>query len=636
MGQVCKKYYGNTFLRGQDMTLSRRLLLYCCVPIFLVFAVLIILNYRTGQAEAFREAFRLLAQIAGKKAAEMDGRFGAMEASPEMLANILSARTPREDRQFFDLLRQSIASRPAAFGAAVAYGKGKYDPARPLYCPYVTKSGDESFIDPEHDAYDYTEDAENGSWFLEPMRLGHSVWTDPYFDAGAGNAWMCTYAVPFRQNGAPVGVVTVDMSIDGINRLIEEGQADLDAFALGGHFVVINRDGLLIAHPDGKLVEERVNLIDFNLAPGRGDAFSRPWREMKEEVAAGKTFQIRLRNALDRNGEEWQWVSMAPIAKTGWFLGVVFDESAIVAPVNRKLLRDILLIVVLMVVLAVAVWWPVSSFSRRLEHMSHSLNSQFGSLSAASGFIGDSSAGMLKAANNQTAQLNSFMTLLKELRQISLDNQDTARNGERQGQATSGQIAKGSGAVADMDRAMLAISESSKRIGDILKTIQDIAFQTNLLALNAAVEAARAGEAGAGFAVVADEVRSLAQRSADAVKNTDELINATYERVRHGETISSELGASFGVLADGGQSTIDALARIGKAIDDEAAQMRELDSSVDEMRSSAKDTMENASSILGHAGELRVQTDEMRRVIEELDTLIVGRSAAAVPGGGHR
>jgi methyl-accepting chemotaxis protein len=96
---------------------------------------------------------------------------------------------------------------------------------------------------------------------------------------------------------------------------------------------------------------------------------------------------------------------------------------------------------------------------------------------------------------------------------------------------------QGGEVVAEVVQTMKGINDSSRRIADIIGTIDGIAFQTNILALNAAVEAARAGEQGRGFAVVAGEVRSLAQRSAEAAREIKSLITASVERVEQGSAL---------------------------------------------------------------------------------------------------
>src|SRR5207344_1311163 len=109
--------------------------------------------------------------------------------------------------------------------------------------------------------------------------------------------------------------------------------------------------------------------------------------------------------------------------------------------------------------------------------------------------------------------------------------------------AVSQRVAEANATLADMMTSMQEIGASSGKIGKIIKTIDEIAFQTNILALNAAVEAARAGEAGMGFAVVADEVRNLAQRSAQAAKETATKIEGAIAKTAQGVGISSKVAA---------------------------------------------------------------------------------------------
>ncbi|MDR3038551.1 MAG: methyl-accepting chemotaxis protein [Candidatus Adiutrix sp.] len=604
------------------MNLKVRLLLGFGLPVLLVFTLLIVLNYRENRATLIEDMERGLAQLAGKKAAEVDTLFRVMEPAPQMLAGILAETPPRSDAEFFTLLKQSIAGHPEAFGAAAAYAPNQYDPARKLYSPYVTKDGEEAFIDPQSGAYDYTQDRENGLWFIEPMEKGVPIWTEPYFDQGAGNIWMCTYAVPFRHGGAFAGVATVDISISGIGRLFQEGRSDLDQLAPGGYYLIVSPQGQIIAHPQDKMVTDGVNLIDINLKANRGDDFAAPWRNLAAEFAKGQAFHSRLRNIQDEDGQAWKLISWAPMKATGWFLGVVFDEQAVQASLSQALLKGIAVIAVCLIILALAVSWPLSRLTHSLGQMALALHGQFQNMLRATGIIADTCRNLTAGAQSQAEQLNNFAEALEDLRHTSLDNQRIAREVAQLGQATAGQIGTGALAVSGMNKAMEDISGSSRGIGHILKAIEDIAFQTNLLALNAAVEAARAGEAGSGFAVVADEVRNLAQRSAESVRNTNALIGDNQQQVKNGEGISSKLASSFNSLSESAGTTINSLKNIISAVDGEVERIQSLNSSINDMRDSTSAAGDNAQAVLNQVADLKTQADGLRLVVVELEKLV--------------
>ena len=124
--------------------------------------------------------------------------------------------------------------------------------------------------------------------------------------------------------------------------------------------------------------------------------------------------------------------------------------------------------------------------------------------------------------------------------------------------------------VADVVHTMNDITDSSKRIADIIGVIDGIAFQTNILALNAAVEAARAGEQGRGFAVVASEVRSLAQRSADAAKEIKGLISASVGKVEAGAELVDGAGRAMEDIETQVQRVSDLIAEISSATQEQS------------------------------------------------------------------
>lgn len=173
-----------------------------------------------------------------------------------------------------------------------------------------------------------------------------------------------------------------------------------------------------------------------------------------------------------------------------------------------------------------------------------------------------------RISDGSSAQADTVQTIREAFESIANDVRDSAGMAEEAGSFSREAQERLTGSVQsmeDMKLAMNRITKYSEKIESIVKIIEDIAFQTNILALNAAIEAARAGENGKGFAVVADEVRNLATKSAEAAKNTTQLIAETMNAVNNGNVIANEAAESLQSTIEGIEKSVNLVADISAA-----------------------------------------------------------------------
>ncbi|MDR3459529.1 MAG: methyl-accepting chemotaxis protein, partial [Verrucomicrobiae bacterium] len=179
--------------------------------------------------------------------------------------------------------------------------------------------------------------------------------------------------------------------------------------------------------------------------------------------------------------------------------------------------------------------------SRILRNVSHSLDEGSDQVVSASGQVSSASQTLAEGASEQASSLEETSSSLEEMSSMTKRNSENTLKANELAKEARAAADKGVGDMSTMATAMEAIKVSSDDIAKIIKTIDEIAFQTNILALNAAVEAARAGEAGMGFAVVADEVRNLAQRCAQAAKETSGKIEGAIAKSGQGVEITAKV-----------------------------------------------------------------------------------------------
>jgi len=262
-----------------------------------------------------------------------------------------------------------------------------------------------------------------------------------------------------------------------------------------------------------------------------------------------------------------------------------------------------------------------------LRSVSDSLADGASQVASSSHQVSAASQALAEGASEQAASLEETGSSLEEMAGMTRRNsENSAKANEFATQARQAADA-GAADMQAMKAAMGDIKTSGDDIAKIIKTIDEIAFQTNILALNAAVEAARAGTAGAGFAVVADEVRALAQRSAQASRETAEKIEGSLTKTALGVTISERVGRSLFEIVDKVRQVDQLIAEVNTASREQSQGVDQINSAVSQMDKVVQSSASSAEETAAAAEELNAQAQLMRDGVAELMALVGGSSA---------
>ena len=228
--------------------------------------------------------------------------------------------------------------------------------------------------------------------------------------------------------------------------------------------------------------------------------------------------------------------------------------------------------------------------------------------------------GSQSLADGTTRQASAIEEISATIAEVSTQISNTAQNAAQAGELskqTQDKVNLQDEEIKNMVAAMEEISETSKEIEKIIKTIEDISFQTNILALNAAVEAARAGDAGKGFAVVADEVRNLATKSAEAAKSTSSLITASIEAVDKGSKIAFSTAESMKDVKNMSSQTAELITEIASASAEQNESIHQITAGVEQIsqviQTNSATAEETAASCEELSGQSKLLKDQVAR-----------------------
>jgi methyl-accepting chemotaxis protein len=243
-------------------------------------------------------------------------------------------------------------------------------------------------------------------------------------------------------------------------------------------------------------------------------------------------------------------------------------------------------------------------------------------ITSASSQVASSSQSLAQGASEQAASLQETSASSQQITSMTRKNADNSQSAAAMMSEVDRHITEGNRTLGQMVTSMREITSSSDKISKIIKVIDEIAFQTNILALNAAVEAARAGEAGMGFAVVADEVRNLAQRSAQAAKDTAALIEESIGKSNEGSTKLQQVTDVIQAITESATKVKTLVDEVSLGSQDQARGIEQISKAIAQMDQVTQSTAANAEESASASEQMSAQAEALQHIVMQLGSLV--------------
>jgi methyl-accepting chemotaxis protein/methyl-accepting chemotaxis protein-1 (serine sensor receptor) len=282
----------------------------------------------------------------------------------------------------------------------------------------------------------------------------------------------------------------------------------------------------------------------------------------------------------------------------------------------------------LSVALGFMIWRVICKTTDTLGQLANDLYDRANHLAAIASRVSTSATQLAEDASGGAISLASASASVEKVSAISRRTNENAAAVAELSESSTKDFGDTETKLGLMAESMSRINSASGKIATIMKAIDEIAFQTNILALNAAIEAARAGEAGAGFAVVAEEVRSLAQRSAQAARDTEQFVSECLTASRDGQQRMTETARSVHSVMKAGGGIQQLVLEVRAGSHEQVTGLEQITQAVSNMDHVTQKTAAMAQESASASNELQFHTDALRGIVTTLRVFVEGKAAA--------
>ncbi|MEE2719597.1 MAG: SpoIIE family protein phosphatase [Planctomycetota bacterium] len=330
-----------------------KLILTIALPLLGIYIVVNVFEFRSLRTQAIRDVNERVTRLATLYAQQFEGELQTFAQIAESAAEFLSIDPDLGRRDPWTILEKNIAQNRLVYGSALAWipDAEHPEPASPFV--FRSTDGGTRRIDIATEAYDYR----TRDWFTLPIELGTGVWTEPYFDEGAGNILMSTFATPVRSaEGTVIAVMTVDLPLEPLQQAMQLDELNQ------GVFMIISREDRFISHPDPGMIME-VKLQDLIEQHGNRTGMRELYDRIRSENTGASGTPLLI-------GDVPYWIAFAPIPSTQWSLIAAFPSADVLAPVYNDLYRDVLSVGIGLLANLVAIFILALLFTRPIRRLS--------------------------------------------------------------------------------------------------------------------------------------------------------------------------------------------------------------------------------------------------------------------------